>query len=196
MTARPPFMSDAPTPHTVSPSTLGTSLSPGGTVSRCPASTRRCPRPRSVRATTLSPTRSTSSQVDPASVFCTRSASGASRPLTEGTAISSVVTASRSRIGSGAGAVVPQDLGQLRLVMALSLAEPLDHQHARHEELPPGILAAAARPDGDAPRRHDAARDLLARLGVEDRDGRVEKAARPEDRPLADAGPAGHHAAA
>ena len=71
-------MSDAPTPHTVSPSTLGTSLSPGGTVSRCPASTRRWLRPNVVRATTLSPTRSTSSQEQALNASCTRSAMGAS----------------------------------------------------------------------------------------------------------------------
>ena len=58
---------------------------------------------------------------------------------------------------SGAGAVVPQDLVQLRLVVALPFAEPLDHEDARHEELPARVLAPAAGPDGDAPGGHDPA---------------------------------------
>ena len=52
-------MSDAPTPHSVSPSSLGASFPPAGTVSRWPARTRRWPWPSVVRAMTLSPTRST-----------------------------------------------------------------------------------------------------------------------------------------
>ena len=62
MTARPPFMSADPRPHNVSPSTRGEALSFGGTVSRWPARTNRSDRPSAVRATTLSPTRTTSSR--------------------------------------------------------------------------------------------------------------------------------------
>ena len=39
-------MSDEPIPHKVSPSMMGAALLFGGTVSRCPASTSRCARPR------------------------------------------------------------------------------------------------------------------------------------------------------
>src|SRR5208337_3680830 len=112
------------------------------------------------------------------------------------TATRSLVTASRSATGSGAGAVVAQHLVELRLVVALALVEPLDDEHARHEELPSRVLAAPAGPNGHAPRWHDAAGDLLSGLGVDDGDGGVEEAPRPQDRTLADAGAAGHHAAA
>src|SRR5580698_3340133 len=96
-------------------------------------------------------------------------------------ATSSAVAVSRSRLTSptrsGAGAVVAQDLVQLSLVVALPLAQALDDEHARHEELPTGVLAPATGPDGDTPGRHHATRDLLTRLGVDDRDGRIEEAA-------------------
>src|ERR1700683_2969691 len=112
----------------------------------------------------------------------------------------SAVAASRSRLTSltrsGAGAVVAQDLVQLSLVVALPLAQALDDEHARHEELSPRVLSPPTGPDGDAPGRHDAARDLLTRLGVDDRDGRIEEAAGAQHRPLADARPARDHATA
>ena len=132
------------------------------------------PRPRAVRATTLSPTRSTSSQGQarervarpgrraPPRCWLER---GDGHQLPGG-------RERRSPIGSGAGAVVAQDLVQLRLVVALAFAQPLDDEHARHEELAARVLAPAAGPDGHAPGGHDAAGDLLAGLGVDDRDGR------------------------
>ncbi len=53
-------MSAEPRPQSTSPSMRGVALPFAGTVSVWPASTTRVPRPRSVRATTLSPTRVTS----------------------------------------------------------------------------------------------------------------------------------------
>src|ERR1700722_14615799 len=188
-------MSDAPTPHTVWPSRFGASFPTGGTVSRCPARTSRWSWPSAVRATTLSPTRVTSSHPQARSAASTSPASAASPLLGDGTAMRSRVAASRSTTGSGAGAVVPQDLVQLRLVVALPLAEALDHEDARHEELPARVLAPPAGPDRDAPRRHHAAGDLLAGLGIDDGDGGIEEAPRAQYRPLPDARPAGHHAA-
>src|ERR1700722_2307197 len=157
MTARPPFMSDAPSPHRVSPSVFGSSFPCAGTVSRCPASTRRWLWPTVVRATTLSPTRSSCSQGQERSASSTTVASAPSPRLGEGTAIRSRVAARRSLTGSGAGAVIPEDLRQLCLVVPLPFAEPLDHEDARHEELPAGVLTTATGPDGDTPRGHDTA---------------------------------------
>src|SRR5271156_58063 len=114
---------------------------------------------------TLSPIRSSSSQRHAPSASSTTPASAASPRLGEGTAIRSRVVARRSPTGSGAGTVVTQDLVQLRLVVAFPFAQALDDQHAGNEELATGILAPAAGPDGDAPRRDDAAGDLLPRLG-------------------------------
>ena len=142
-------------------------------------------RPRSVRATTLSPTRSTVSQEHASSALCTTSASSASCRLSEGSAIRSTVAASRSVTApSGTGAVVAQHLVELGLVVPLALGQALDHEHTRHEELAPRVLAATAgrmatHQGGTTPRR-----DLLARLGVDDGDGRVEDApARRAPRP-------------
>src|SRR5580692_6537719 len=161
-----------------------------------PARTRRWPWPSVVRAMTLSPRRSDSSQGQARSASSTSPASAASLPLGDGTAIRSRVAARRSTTGSGAGTVVPQDLVQLCLVVALPFAEALDHQDAGDEELAPRVLAPAAGPDGDAPWRHHAAGDLLPGLGIDDGDGGVEEAPRAQHRAPADARPTGHHAAA
>src|ERR1700689_4032834 len=141
-----------------------------------PARTRRWPWPSVVRAITLSPTRSSSSQGQARNASSTSAASAASLPLGDGTAISSRVAARRSPTGSGAGAVVPQDLVQLCLVVALPFAQALDHQDAGDEELAARVLAPAAGPDGHAPRRHHAAGDLLPGLGVDHGDGGIEEA--------------------
>src|SRR5271167_1010469 len=101
---------------------------------------------------TSSPIRSSSSQGQARNASSTSPASAASPLLGEGTAIRSRVAARRSPTGSGAGAVVPQDLVQLRLVVALPLTEALDDQNAGHEELPARVLAPAAGPDGHTPR--------------------------------------------
>src|ERR1700722_11875114 len=159
MTARPPFMSEAPRPHSVSPSTLGSLFWLAGTVSRCPARISRLDRPRAVRATTLSASRSTSNQSHRRSCSSTRSAMARSEWLSEGMATRSAVAARRSvTVGdaSGAGAVGAQDLVQLCLVVTLALGQPLNHEDARHEELAPGVLAAPAgrhrhRPGGHHP---------------------------------------------
>src|SRR3954469_2810102 len=100
----------------------------------------------------------------------------------------SAVSARRSVIGAlGRETVVAQRVVQLGLVVALALGQALDDEHARQTE-----LAARERPwprggDGDAPRRHDAAADLLARLGVDDRDRVAQDHARAEHRARADA---------
>src|ERR1700691_789607 len=116
---------------------------------------------------TLSPIRSSSSQGQARSASSTSVASAASLLLGDGTAIRSRVAARRSPTGSGAGAVVPQDLVQLRLVVAFPFAEALDDKHAGNEEFATRILAPAAGPDGHAPGRHHAAGDLLPRLCVD-----------------------------
>src|SRR5271154_3278047 len=145
---------------------------------------------------TLSPIRSSSSQGQARNASSTTPASAASFLLGEGMAIRSRVAARRSPIGSGARPVVPQDLVQLCLVVALPFAQALDHEHTRYEELAARVLAPAAGPDGNAPRRHHAPGDLLPRLGVDHGDGGIEETPRPQHRALADAGAAGHHAAA
>ncbi len=159
MTARPPFMSDAPTPHSdvaVEPGHLRCRWA--ATVSRWPASTRRRARPELGAGDDVVADPVTSSQGQ--RVECRLHQVG-QRPLVparaRGRPSGPGVAARRSPIGSGAGAVVPQDLVQLRLVVALPLAQPLDDEHARHEELATRVLAPPAGPDGDAPRRHDAA---------------------------------------
>ena len=63
---------------------------------------------------------------------------------------------------SGSDAVLTQDLVQLRLVGALPRLEAADDQGAREPELAARELALAGRLHDDAPRRHDAAGDLLA----------------------------------
>src|SRR5271170_1101977 len=128
-------MSDAPSPHRVSPSSLGAWFPFAGTVSRWPARTRRWPYPSVVRPMTLSPIRSSSSQGQARNASSTTPASAASFLLGEGMAIRSRVAARRSPIGSGARPVVPQDLVQLCLVVALPFAQALDHEHTRYEEL-------------------------------------------------------------
>src|SRR5271165_2645343 len=201
MTARPPFMSAAPTPWRTPPSTRTVVDGAAATVSRWPARISRRSRPRCVRATTLSPTRSTVRPPTARSSAATRSASGPSDPLGDGTATSSAARASRSFTGPGGGrsrahAVLAQDGVQVHLVVALARLEPAQNQHAGQEELAPRELPAAAARDGDRPRRHDPPVDLGPGLGVDDRDGRVEDGPGPEHRSPPDPGPVGHHAPA
>ena len=83
--------------------------------------------------------------------------------LTEGMATSAVASPSRpsgmpsastaSRHRSRRDAVVPEDVVELRLVVALALGEPLDDEHAGEEELAAGELAPARGLDGHRPRR-------------------------------------------
>src|SRR5512133_2002740 len=100
MTASPAFMSLVPHPYSrCTPSTSRSSegrLSAIGTVSRCPASTTRVGRSSVVRASTVSPTRSTSRPPRPRSAASTASASGPSPPDTDGASTSARVSARTS----------------------------------------------------------------------------------------------------
>ena len=190
-------MSDAPTPQTVSPSTIGTSLPPGGTVSRCPASTRRCSRPSEVRATTLSPMRSTSSQEH--APQCTLHKIGDRRLETADRGDGHQVGGDRQQVAHRVQVLAPWSR-RTWVNCALSWRSPslrrlITSTHGTKNS-PPGysrrrLARMATHHGGTTPRR-----DLLARLGVDDGDRRVEETARPQHRSLADACPTSHHAAA
>src|SRR5437764_11679935 len=121
----------------------------------------------------------------------------ASSWLTERMSTSSALRARRSvTVGSHRDAVVTEGVVEAGLVVSLPLAEPPDHQHARDEELAARVLPSPGRADGHTPRRDDATADLVARLGVDHRNGRVEDHALPQHRAPPDAGALGHHASA
>src|SRR4051812_9693231 len=75
---------------------------------------------------------------------------------------------------SDSDAVAAEDVVELGLVMTLALGEPLDDEGARQPEGAARELAEAGALHDDAPRRHVAAADLVARLGVDHRDRRVQ----------------------
>ena len=140
----------------------------GGTVSRWPARRTRRPRPRSVRATTLSPTRSTSSHGQSSSAASTASAidllvvadrrDAHQRGGQAEQAVGQVVTgptASRPSVTSTPRGV-PQDVVELRLVVALALGQAPQHEHARQVELAAGELPPTRGLDGHRPGRHVA----------------------------------------
>src|ERR1700733_15202191 len=217
-TARPPFMSAAPTPKSRSPSRRGSALSGvGGTVSRWPATTTRRGRPRLVRATTLSPPRAVASHGHARSADSTRSAIGPSAWLSEGTPMREAVSARRSSAVAVPGApasgsftpsagptgpspvhshrdpVLSQDVVEQGLVVAVTLGEPPDDQHARQGEPAPRVLAPPRRRHRHRPRWHVSAADLFARSRVDHRDRGVEDGSLPEDGAAADTGSLGDH---
>ena len=199
MTASPPFMSEAPRPQSVSPSRRGRALSLGGTVSRWPARTRRWARPSSVRATTLSPTRSTVSHEQDASAFSTRV--GDSR-----------LVVGHRRDGHELGRR-GQKIARCRhrqvlapwsrstaLSCALSWRSPsvrrLITRTQGTKNSPPGysrrrLARMATHQGGTTPRR-----DLLTGLGVDDRESTDRGSCRRRAPPPAHAGSAGDHATA
>src|SRR4051794_21403230 len=71
-------------------------------------------------------------------------------------------------------AVAAEDVVELGLVMALALREALHHQHAGQTKRPTRIFTGSRCADSHRPWGHMAAADLVARLGVDDRDRRVE----------------------
>src|SRR3954470_11374977 len=104
ITAQPPFMSTVPRPHSTSPSGPDSSregrLPFTGTVSRWPAITARLERPREVRATTASPSRSTSRCGSARSAASTASAMAASSPETDSRSTSRRVSSTAGRARS------------------------------------------------------------------------------------------------
>src|SRR5918995_3989410 len=138
-TATPAFMSAVPRPHRMSPSRRVGGFAAIGPVPRCPATITRSTRPRSVRATTVSPSRSTRRCEQPRKAASTASASVDSSPLTDGmsqrAAVSSGAARSRSRVTSlgreraelvafGIGEHMPGDL----IVRVAQHPCPLGHQ--------------------------------------------------------------------
>src|SRR5487761_1660071 len=116
---------------------------------------------------------------------------------------SSAVRASRSTPGltptlrqSCRDAVGAEDLVQLRLVVALPLAEPPQHDDARQEEFAAGQLPAPHGADGDAPGRDDPAPEVGTGLTIDLRDGGVENRALAEHRATTHPSALGHHRAA
>ena len=185
-------MSAEPNPQSVSPSMRARSLPLAGTVSRWPARMSRWARPRSVRATTLSPTRSTVSQGDARRRASTMSANGPSARLGEAMSTSSAVARSRSVMPrrscrvpcahqpacpSDRGAVITQDVVELGLVVAFTGLESFDDQDARQTELATGEGLRPRRRHRHAPRRHLTPSELVAGLGVDDGDRPGEDAA-------------------
>ena len=171
-------MSAAPRPHSVSPSTRGAALPLAGTVSVWPASTSRCGRPRSVRATRLSPTRST---LEPRHRGQQPRRGGRRSPasswLTDGMSTSSAVR--REQVGHAAAqtvdAVVAEDVVERAPCRgARPRSRRLMTSTQGRPNSPPGnargrVAGTATRPGG-----HDAPAELLAGLGVDDRDRRGE----------------------
>ena len=163
-------MSTAPSPHSVSPSTRCPSRPRAARCRDARRARTRCARPSSVRATTVSPRRS-HREVRAAGELPPRR--GRPAPPRRGSPTGCrrarpSAPGGRSPRHAGAGAttrhlVVAQRGLELRLVVALPRIETLDHQHAREEELPAGVLArrdalarrrsTAAPPPGRAPRR-------------------------------------------
>ena len=85
-------------------------------------------------------------------------------------------SATRSVTGRGAHdaaghAVLAEEALEVGLVVAGALGQVLDHQRAREAELAAGERAGPGGGDHHAPRRDDAAAELLAGLGVDHRDG-------------------------
>ncbi len=123
ITARPDFMSDAPQPHSVSPSIARRPLSLIGTVSVCPAMTSRSGRPRSVRATTLLPSWSTVSH----GVAASSPDPLGDRPLVVADRRDAdEISGQREQVGHATSssdrcAVVAQDRFELALVVTLAL---------------------------------------------------------------------------
>src|SRR3954447_14581689 len=92
---------------------------------------------------------------------------------------------------SDGDAVAAEDVVELGLVVALALGQALDDEGAREPERAARELPEAGALHDDAPRRHVAAADLVARLAVDDRDRRVQDHARPQHGAAAHTGPFG-----
>src|SRR3954467_7920748 len=162
-------MSDVPHPNSRSPSRRDGRLSAIGTVSRWPASSTRCSRPRWLRATTTLPSRCTSSGVL-RSACSTRSVSCCSLPDTLWTstraAVSATGSAARSST-SGSHAVLAQDVVQRELVVLLPRLEVPQHEQAGHPEVPTGERLGASRRHSNRALGHHTSLQLVAGLGLE-----------------------------
>ena len=194
MTARPPFMSAAPSPEHRSPSRTARSLPFGGTVSRCPArSSAMGAAERGAGDDVVADASRLEVIRRREALAVTNAAALASSWLTEGMSTSSAVSSSRpaSRRAHAEAPCSRRMSFSMRLVVALAGRQMAHDQHARQEELAARVLLAAHGADGDAPGRHVAPPELLARPGVDHRDRRVEDRAFPEHRPLARRGPLG-----
>ena len=92
--------------------------------------------------------------------------------------------------------MVAKDLVELHLVVALTLGQRLEDQHAGKEELAARKLSTTRGPDSHRPSRDLASADLGTGLRVDDRDRGVQDRAGTKHRPTPHAGPLHHHAAA
>src|ERR1017187_9248648 len=108
------------------------------------------------------------------------------------TARASAVPAASS---SGIRAMVAEDLVQGGLVVPAALGQPLEHEHARHAELPAGVLPVPGAANADRPRRDLTAGQLTAGFHIDNMRGLGEDQAGAEDRAAADPGSADHQAA-
>src|ERR1022692_5053068 len=97
--------------------------------------------------------------------------------------------------GSGIGAMVAENVVRGGLVVLAPLGQPLEHEHARHAELPAGVLPVPGAANADRPRRDLTAGQLTAGFHIDNMRGRSEEQAGAEDRAAADPGSADHHAA-
>ena len=197
MTARPPFMSAAPTPHSTSPSTARPTVGARG--HGVEVAGQHQP---------LGPSELGAGHHVVAVAHHLQPRAGAEvgrHPVGQGR----LVAADRRRghqLGGEGQEVAHRAQAETPCSRSTAFSwdlswrwpsfEPLDHQHARQEELAAGVLAPAGGRDRHRPGRHHPAADLDPGLGVDDRDGRVEDGPLPEHRPLPDPGPLGDHAAA
>ena len=189
-------MSAAPSPEHRSPSITACSLPLGGTVSRWPAiSKARGAAERGARDDVVADTCRLEVPGARRGPLRRSSASSSSSWLTDAMSTSSAVSWSRpsAALAHAGGPVLAEDLVQHRLVVTLAGRQVAHDEHARQEELTARVLLAPHRADGDAPRRHVAAPELVSRPGVDHRDRRVEDGALAEHGPLADAGALGDH---
>src|SRR5579859_7096663 len=152
--ATPDFMSEVPQPYSSPPSTRDGRLPATGTVSMCPASATRYGRPRSVRATTALPSRSTNRWPRARSAASMASASGPSEPLTDSMSTSCAVS---SDALSDRSSFTPGSIARRREPLALSRARSFGRQRQELGAL--GHNAVAAR-DAVQPPAHVGRRVL------------------------------------
>src|SRR5665811_1280021 len=154
-TATPPFMSQEPSPYRSSPSRLAGRFEFAGTVSRWPAITTRSSRPRSVRATTVFPSRVSLRWRCSPSAFSTASAICASFRLTDSQSTNAVVRAMTSACRSRAVMELFHHNERAELVtFGIGQHRPLDFIISfAHDGRAPGheFVDRGPVPDGDVP---------------------------------------------
>src|SRR6201989_761634 len=95
---------------------------------------------------------------------------------------------------SGVNAVVPQNFVQRGFVVAVTLGQPPQHQHAGQAELAAGELAGPGAADAHRPGRRLTPGQFLPGLGVDHVHAGAQDRARAQHRALTDPGPFHDHA--